>query len=311
MVKQHARWSILAAFAAVYFVWGSTYLAIRFAIETIPPLLMASVRFLIAGTLLYVWMRLRGAPKPTHAQWRSASIIGFTLLLIGNGAVSWAEKVVPSGITALLTTMSPLWFVMLEWMQTRNKPRIETIVGLILGTVGMLVLVDPAQLVGGDQVNLVGAAAIFFASIAWVWGSLYSRKAEFPSSPFLAIAMEMLAGAAFLLAAGFIMGEFSELHLANISARSILALLYLVVFGSLIAFTSYIWLLRASSPSLVSTHAYVNPVVAVFLGWLLADEQLSGRTLLASVIIISAVAIITTVKARRTLHQIEAREKNS
>lgn len=303
MVQQPARWSIVVAFAAVYFVWGSTYLAIRFAIETIPPLLMASVRFFIAGILLYAWTRLRGAPKPTRAQWRSASIIGFTLLLIGNGAVSWAEKVVPSGITALLTTMSPLWFVIIEWLQTRSKPRIETIIGLILGTVGIIVLVDPARLVGGEQVNLLGAASIFFASIAWVWGSLYSRKAELPSSPFLAIAMEMLAGAALLLLASFAMGEFPELHLAGISVRSIFALLYLVVFGSLIAFTSYIWLLRASSPSLVSTHAYVNPVVAVFLGWLLADEPLNGRIFIASVIIISAVAIITTVKARRTLQK--------
>lgn len=299
MTSQHTRWSVLAAFAAVYFIWGSTYLAIRFAIETIPPFLMASVRFIIAGTLLYAWTRLRGAPKPTPSQWRSAFIIGSALLLIGNGTVSWAEKVVPSGITALLTTMSPLWFVVIEWLQTRSKPGIEMIIGLILGTVGMVALVDPAQLVGGDQVNLIGAGTIFLASIAWVWGSLYSRRAELPPSPFLAIAMEMLAGAALLLLASFALGEFSELHLASISMRSIFALMYLTVFGSMIAFTSYVWLLRVSSPSLVSTHAYVNPVVAVFLGWLLADEPINGRIFIASVVIISAVAIITTVKARR------------
>lgn len=300
MTSQHTRWSVLAAFAAVYFIWGSTYLAIRFAIETIPPFLMASVRFIIAGTLLYAWTRLRGAPKPTPSQWRSAFIIGSALLLIGNGTVSWAEKVVPSGITALLTTMSPLWFVVIEWLQTRSKPGIEMIIGLILGTVGMVALVDPAQLVGGDQVNLIGAGTIFLASIAWVWGSLYSRRAELPPSPFLAIAMEMLAGAALLLLASFALGEFSELHLASISMRSIFALMYLTVFGSMIAFTSYVWLLRVSSPSLVSTHAYVNPVVAVFLGWLLADEPINGRIFIASVVIISAVAIITTIKARRS-----------
>lgn len=300
MTSQHTRWSVLAAFAAVYFIWGSTYLAIRFAIETIPPFLMASVRFIIAGTLLYAWTRLRGAPKPTPSQWRSAFIIGSALLLIGNGAVSWAEKVVPSGITALLTTMSPLWFVVIEWLQTRSKPGIEMIIGLILGTVGMVALVDPAQLVGGDQVNLIGAGTIFLASIAWVWGSLYSRRAELPTSPFLAIAMEMLAGAALLLLASFVLGEFSELHLASISMRSIFALMYLTVFGSMIAFTSYVWLLRVSSPSLVSTHAYVNPVVAVFLGWLLADEPINGRIFIASVVIVSAVAIITTIKARRS-----------
>lgn len=305
MTSQHARWSVLAAFAAVYFIWGSTYLAIRFAIETIPPFLMASVRFIIAGTLLYAWTRLRGAPKPTPSQWRSAFIIGSALLLIGNGTVSWAEKVVPSGITALLTTMSPLWFVVIEWLQTRSKPGIEMIIGLILGTVGMVALVDPAQLVGGDQVNLIGAGTIFLASIAWVWGSLYSRKAELPPSPFLAIAMEMLAGAALLLLASFALGEFSELHLASISMRSIFALMYLTVFGSMIAFTSYVWLLRVSSPSLVSTHAYVNPVVAVFLGWLLADEPINGRIFIASVVIISAVAIITTVKARRASQKSE------
>ncbi|MBI3787508.1 MAG: EamA family transporter [Ignavibacteriales bacterium] len=305
MTSQHTRWNVLAAFAAVYFIWGSTYLAIRFAIETIPPFLMASVRFIIAGTLLYTWTRFRGAPKPTLSQWRSAFIIGSALLLIGNGAVSWAEKVVPSGITALLTTMSPLWFVVIEWLQTRTKPGIEMIIGLILGTVGMIVLVDPAQLVGGDQVNLVGAGTIFFASIAWVWGSLYSRRAELPSSPFLAIAMEMLAGAALLILASVVLGEFSELHLASISLRSTLALLYLTVFGSLIAFTSYVWLLRVASPSLVSTHAYVNPVVAVFLGWLLADEPINGRIFIASVVIVSAVVIITTVKARRASQKSE------
>lgn len=305
MTSQHTRWSVLAAFAAVYFIWGSTYLAIRFAIETIPPFLMASVRFIIAGTLLYAWTRLRGAPKPTPSQWRSAFIIGSALLLIGNGTVSWAEKVVPSGITALLTTMSPLWFVVIEWLQTRSKPGIEMIIGLILGTVGMVALVDPAQLVGGDQVNLIGAGTIFLASIAWVWGSLYSRRAELPPSPFLAIAMEMLAGAALLLLASFALGEFSELHLASISMRSIFALMYLTVFGSMIAFTSYVWLLRVSSPSLVSTHAYVNPVVAVFLGWLLADEPINGRIFIASVVIISAVAIITTVKARRASQKSE------
>ena len=169
----------------------------------------------------------------------------------------------------------------------------------------MVVLVDPAQLVGGGQVNLVGAATIFFASIAWVWGSLYSRRAELPSSPFLAVSMEMLAGGVLLLLTGALTGELSELHIASISTRSAFALLYLTVFGSLIAFTSYVWLLRVSSPSLVSTHAYVNPVVAVFLGWLLADESLDGRIVVASVIIVSAVAIIMTVKARRTLRKSE------
>ena len=283
----------------MYVVWGSTYLAIRFAVETLPPLLMAGARFIVSGTFLYAWMRMRGSSKPTVAHWRSATIVGGLLLLVGNGAVAWAEQWVPSGIAALIIASSPLWFVMIDWLQRGAQPTLDVIIGLTLGTVGIVVLIDPVKLVGGDQVHLPGAAVIVVGTFAWVAGSMYSRKAPLPSSPFLATAMEMLAGGVLLTLAGLLFGEGARFDIAEVSARSVISVAYLIVFGSLIAFTSYIWLLKVSPPAQVSTYAYVNPVIAVFLGWLLGDESLGARTLFAATIIVVAVALITTFNARR------------
>lgn len=298
MDSNHPRFKILAAFAAVYIIWGSTYLAIRLAVETIPPFLMSGTRFLLAGGGLYAWLRLKGAGKPTLQHWRSATIVGFMLLVIGNGGVSWAEQFVPSGITALLIAITPLWFVVIDWWSRGVKPTASTIGGLILGTIGILVLVDPVELVGGEQVDLLGAFVLLIATVTWAWGSLYSRHAEMPSSPLLATAMEMLSGGILLILFGTISGEFFRFDASAITAQSLFSLLYLVVFGSLVAFTSYIWLLKAVRPALVSTYAYVNPVIAVFLGWLIAEEPLGGRVLLAAAIIVAAVALITTMNAR-------------
>ena len=299
MDSSHSRFKILAAFAAVYIIWGSTYLAIRLAVESIPPFFMAGSRFVLAGGGLYAWLRVRGAAKPTLSQWKSTTVVGAMLLLIGNGGVSWAEQFVPSGITALLIAITPLWFVVFDWWNRGVKPTASTIGGLILGTIGIIVLIDPVELVGGDQVNLLGAFVLLVATISWAWGSLYSRHAEMPSFPLLATAMEMLSGGILLMIFSAVSGEMFRLDPAAMTTSSILSLFYLVVFGSLVAFTSYIWLLKTVHPALVSTYAYVNPVIAVFLGWLIAGEPLGGRILLAAAIIVAAVALITTMNARK------------
>ncbi|MBI2619338.1 MAG: drug/metabolite exporter YedA [Ignavibacteriales bacterium] len=306
-----SRGKIILAFAAVYVIWGSTYLAIRFAVETLPPFLMAGIRFIIAGGFLYTFLRLRGAARPTPIHWKSASIVGAALLLIGNGGVSWAEQFVPSGITALLIAIVPLWFVVLDWWQRGVQPTLAVIGGLILGTVGVLVLVDPAELVGGEAVHLGGAFVLLVATISWAAGSLYSRRAELPSSPLLATAMEMLSGGVMLLIVSAASGELVPMEIPSINPRSWIALGYLVVFGSLVAFSAYIWLLSHVQPTMVSTYAYVNPVIAVFLGWLLGGEIIGERILLAAAMIVGAVALITSFSARRSAQRRKADRKSN
>lgn len=294
---------VVAAFAAVYVIWGSTYLAIRFAIETMPPFLMAAARFLIAGALLYAWVRLRGAPRPRLIHWRSALIVGGLLLLAGNGVVSWAEQLVPSGIAALLVAMVPVWMALQNWLRPGGtRPRALVIVGLALGFAGVGLLVFRGGDANGGSINLIGAGAILGASFCWAAGSLYSRRAPMPPVPLLATGMEMLCGGALLLILAVALGEPAQLHLEAVSLRSALALVFLIVFGSLIAFTAYVWLLRTVAPARVSTYAYVNPMVAVFLGWAFAGEQVTGQTLLAAGVIVGAVALIMAARAGEAAH---------
>ncbi|HEX7119286.1 MAG TPA: drug/metabolite exporter YedA [Longimicrobiales bacterium] len=289
-----SRARVLAAFAAVYMIWGSTYLAIRFAIETLPPFLMAGVRFLVAGVVMYVWVRLRGAPRPTRAEWMAATVIGALLLLGGNGAVVWAEQRVPSGVASLLVAIVPVWMVLLEWLRPGGtRPTLGVTAGLVVGFAGLALLVGPGEF-GGGAVDTVGAGVLVLGSLTWAVGSIYSRGAKLPSAPLLGTAMEMLAGGALLILAGLLTGEGSRLTLDAVTPRSVLALLYLIGFGSLIGYTAYVWLLKVSTPARASTYAYVNPVVAVFLGWVLADEPLTPRVLAAAAVIIGAVAVITT-----------------
>jgi drug/metabolite transporter (DMT)-like permease len=292
------RAQIIAAFASIYVIWGSTYLAIRYAIETIPPFLMGGARFLVSGALLYIWARYRGAPRPTRLHWRNAIIAGAFLLLGGNGAVIWAEQFVPSGLTALLVSILPFWLVIIEWLRPpRKRPSGAVLAGLVLGFVGIIVLVGPGNVGGRGDVRPLGALVLILGSLAWAIGSFWSRDAKLPDSGLLTTGMEMLGGGVLLLIVGVLSGELSHFDVHHVSRASAIGLAYLVTFGSLLGFTSYIWLLDKVSPARLGTYAYVNPIVAVLLGWAIAGETLSARTAIAAVIVICAVALITTARS--------------
>jgi drug/metabolite transporter (DMT)-like permease len=291
------RWLIPLAFAAIYLIWGSTYLAIRFAIETMPPFLMVGVRFVIAGAPLYLWTRWRGETQPTAANWKATALMGGLLLLGGNGLVSWAELRVSSGLAALLVSTIPLFVVLLEWLGPRSmrvgRPTRLVAIGIAAGLAGIIILVGPGELLG-EGVDPIGALVLVFAALSWAFGSALSRRLSLPASPLQGTAMQMLTGGAMSIGFGIVIGELSGLDLAAISLRSILALAYLIVFGSLLAFTAYVYLLHNVAVSKVSTYAYVNPVVALLLGWALAGEPLGPRTLIAGAVILGAVFLITT-----------------
>jgi drug/metabolite transporter (DMT)-like permease len=293
-----SRSQIIAAFASIYLVWGSTYLAIRYAIETIPPFVMGGIRFLVSGAMLYAWARYRGAPSPTRLHWRNAAIAGAFLLLGGNGAVVWAEQFVPSGLTALLVSILPFWLVIIEWIRPpRRRPSGLVLVGLVLGFIGIIVLVGPGNVGGHGDIRPLGALVLILGSLSWAIGSFWSRDAKLPESGLLTTGMEMLAGGSLLLIVGVLSGELSHFNINQVSRDSTLGLLYLITFGSLIGFTSYIWLLDKVSPARLGTYAYVNPLVAVLLGWAIAGEKLSIRTGVAAAIVICAVALITSARS--------------
>jgi drug/metabolite transporter (DMT)-like permease len=301
--RRHAsRAQIVAAFASIYLIWGSTYLAIRYAVETIPPFLMGGIRFVVSGALLYLWARSRGAPRPTRLHWRNAIIAGGFLLLGGNGAVVWAEQFVPSGLTALLVSILPFWLVIIEWVRPpRQRPSGAVLIGIVLGFIGIVVLVGPSDVGGHGDVSPLGALVLILGSLSWAIGSFWSRDAQLPESGLLTTGMEMLGGGALLLIVGALTGELSDIDVHRISNASAVGLVYLITFGSLLGFTSYIWLLDKVSPARLGTYAYVNPIVAVLLGWAIAGEKLSIRTAVAAAIVICAVALITTARSTATV----------
>ncbi|MEO8191194.1 MAG: drug/metabolite exporter YedA [Acidobacteriota bacterium] len=292
MAPAPARAHLVAGFAAVYILWGSTYLAIRFAVESFPPFVMAGTRHLTAGLILFAFLRARGVALPDRRHWKSAAIIGGLLLLGGNGFVSWAEQRVPSGLAALIVASVPIWMAIVHGVIRRRRPPAPVLAGLLVGLAGLVLLVLPGRFGGGGHVDPLGAAALVFAALSWVIGSLYSRRAVLPASTLLAIAIEMIAGGTILWIFGLAFGEGARIHLAAISTRSVLALAYLIVFGSLIGFSAYIWLLKVTTPARVTTYGYVNPVVAVLLGWAFAGEALTVRIGLAALAIVGAVALI-------------------
>jgi drug/metabolite transporter (DMT)-like permease len=284
---------VALALAVVYVVWGSTYLAIRFAIETLPPFTMAGLRFLLAGGALFAWARATGAPAPRGGHWGPSALIGALLLLGGNGGVVWAELRVPSGVTALLVAIEPVWVALLApLLLGHRRAGLRVAAGLAAGLLGVAVLVVDPRGLDPSSVDPLGAAVLLAAALSWAIGSLVSLRFELPESRALASGMQMLAGGALLTVLGGAAGEWSRLATGTPSLRSLAAFAYLVLFGSILAFSAYGFLLRAARPTVAATYAFVNPVVAVLLGWALAGEPLGWRVGVASVLILAAVALL-------------------
>ena len=300
--------ALIAGLVTIYLVWGSTYLAIRVAVETIPPFLMAGVRFLVAGSLLTAWIALTGGFRATPRQWFDNAMIGALLLLGGNGMVAWAEQTVPSGIATLIISVSPLFIVLLDWLvlvvgkdETRGtRPTAATFVGLALGFVGLMLLVGPDLSQSAGRLDPWRVGGLVLACLSWGAGSIYIRYARQPAAPFTGAAIQQLTGGVWLVIVSLALREPWHFELAAVSRRSLIALGYLVVAGSLVGFTTFAWLLKHGTPAKVSTYAYVNPVVAVFLGWLILHEPVSPRIFVAAGVIIAGVAIITVAKNRKS-----------
>jgi drug/metabolite transporter (DMT)-like permease len=277
------------AFVAIYVIWGSTYLAIRYAVETIPPLVAAGIRHSIAGAIMLIWAWLRGF-RPTGAQWLAGFVLGAFFFLIGHGTLHWAEQYVGSGLAALLIATEPMFILVLGWMMGRQRISGISALGLGLGVAGVAVLMGAELTVKGS--SLVGLLAVLLGSLSWSFGVVISPRLKLPSDALGRTALPTICGAAMLLIAARVTGEFQQTHWASITLRSVFGLGYLITFGSVVAFTSYIWLLQRVPPALVATHTYANPVVAVLLGWFLAHEPLTMRVVLASVAILGAIVLI-------------------
>ncbi len=283
------------AFAAVYLLWGSTYLFIRVGVETIPPFMLAGLRHLIFGATLFPIIRGITREKPSAAQWSTTVVTGLLLLLCGNGVVSWAETRLPSGIAALLVATVSLWMVLIDWLRPGGvRPAPRVLVGFVLGFGGIALLVGPAQFGNSERVDPLGSFALVLASLAWAGGSIYSRHHPTPNSPLLGATMQSISGAAGLWLVALLTGEIRNFQLAQVSRRSWLAVFYLVIFGSALGFSAYVYILRHSTASRVATYAFVNPVVALFLGSFFGKEAVSLRTLVASATILAAVLLVIT-----------------
>jgi len=289
---------IWTALLALYLVWGSTYLGIKVAIETIPPFLHAGIRFFISGLILIIWQRAAGQEFPTRKQWRSTAIVGLLLLLGGNGLVAWAEQFIPSGVAALVIASSPMFLVIGEAIRPNGvKPNWQGIVGLAAGFAGIFLLIGPAEISGSAaKMNPFGVAALLTACLSWSAGSIYSKSVDLPKSSLMNTGAQMLMGSVGLFIVSLGAGEWSGWNFAAVSSRSLFGLSYLILVGSLIGFASYGWLLQNAPISLVSTYAYVNPIVAVFLGTWLAHEPLEPRIWLAAGIIVGSVVFINSAK---------------
>jgi drug/metabolite transporter (DMT)-like permease len=298
---------VLLCFATVYVVWGSTFYAIRVGIESFPPFLLAGIRHLSVGLFFYPTFRILSREKPTLSEWRTAFVTGCLLLAIGNGTVSWAEQTVPSGIAALLVATVSLWMVLADWVRPGGiRPGPRVFAGLLLGFAGMALLVGPRHLAHSERIDPVGAGALIVASLAWAAGSIYARHHPLPRSPLLGAGMQTLCGGAVLCLFALSIGELRDFHLASVTMRSWMALLYLFVLGSAVGFSAYVYILKHSTASRVATYAFVNPVVALFLGWFLASEPLSLRTAVASGIILTAVLLVITAPHRNPVEAEEA-----
>jgi drug/metabolite transporter (DMT)-like permease len=286
------NWRVIAAFAAVYIVWSSSYLGIRFALETLPPFFISGLRFLIAGTLIYGLARWKGAPAPTRIQWRSAALLGLFMFFIANGCLMWAETTLASGLAATLYATVPLWFALLGWLWLGDKrPDARTVIGLVTGFGGIILLINPGS--AASSLNPLGVVLVLISAASWAFGSLLSRRVQTPDSLMLGAGMNLITSGIMLTTASLLTGEFAKIVPAAVSLRSLVAIVYLAVASSTIAFLAYTWLLAHVPANRVATYAYVNPVFAVLLGALMGGESLTPLELLASAIIIASVALIT------------------
>jgi drug/metabolite transporter (DMT)-like permease len=294
-------WKTLLAFAIIYFVWGSTFLAIRIGVAEVPPFLLAALRFLIAGVVLYAWMLLRREPSPTRRQWGSVLLLAFLIFVVDYGLLFWAEQRVPSGIAAVMMATIPVFMALSEIIFLRTQQlTVRLSLALLIGIAGVAVLMSHSLNLGAAPVDRVGAIALIIASIAWAIASALTRKLPLPSSKIMSSGAQMFAGGILLTLTSAALGEFRNFHPASISAKAWLSLLYLIVAGSIIAFTAYVWLIHHESPTKVGTYAYVNPVVAVVLGYFLGGELLDTRTVLGTAFVLISVIVITTTRAQKT-----------
>jgi len=306
---------VLAAFATVYIVWGSTYFGIRYAVESIPPFLMGGSRFFVAGAVLFTWSQRKGFSWPTGRQWRDATIVGCLMLLGGNGGVTWAEQTVPSSVTALIVAIAPLWMVLLEWREPGGRrPTLRVFAGLLVGFIGVAYLVLAGHGYDGGALNPWGIAAILFATVTWAAGSVFSRCATKPKSALTSTGMQMIAGGGVMMIVGFALGEGPQFSFSTVTAVSAWAWVYLALFGSLIGFTAYLWLLQVSTPSKVSTTSFVNPLIAVVLGCTLGGEPFTPKLLLSgAMILVAVILILRSAKPRkqstRTVSILKAEEE--
>ncbi len=286
------RLKLLAAFFAVYFIWGTTYLAIKYAVETIPPFLMMGMRSLSAGTVLYLWGRLRGDANVARQELPPLILIGFLFFLIGHGILAWAEQTVPSGVAALLIASEPIILALFEPLFTREG-RVEkrTLLGMLIGVSGLAVLVMP-QGYDFKNANVLGSFGILVGTCSWASGAIYSRVAKLPRSPFITSGLQLIFGGLLLVLASSMLGEWSAFRFSHVALRSWLGLAYLVLFGSIITFSAYTWLLTVTSATRISTHTFINPVVAMLVGWAFAGEALTAEVLAATVLILISVYLV-------------------
>jgi drug/metabolite transporter (DMT)-like permease len=301
---------LVAAFFAVYVFWGSTYLAIKYAMQTLPPFLMAGSRFAFAGGILLLWARLsKDYERPKREHWRTSFIVGTLLLLGGNGGVVLAQHFIPSSLAALLVATEPLWIVLLSWLWLgHGRPTGKVVLGLIVGFVGVALLVSGRGTTGlqsGDIGQWIGVVAVMIGALSWAAGSIYGLRGATPKSPLQAAGMQMTAGSFSLLLVGIIRGEWSTFDPSAVSSASVFGLIYLIIFGSLLGFTAYSWLLKNARPSMVATYAYVNPVIAVLLGWLIAGEAMTGQMLIAAGVIVGSVVLITSQNTKDPEEEVE------
>lgn len=294
-----ARWKLILAFAAIYFIWGSNYLAIRVAVETIPPFLLGSGRFFFAGIVLILWAWRRGDALPTRVNWVAGTVTGGLLFAISTGGLMWASQFVPSSITAVMNALIPMWMILIAWLWTHaERPDWSTLAGIVLGFIGILFLVLPNGSNGGAELHLAGMVTVMITPIVWAFGTVYAQRAALPQSPLMSTGIQLLAGGALLFPFSLLSGELAEFQFSQVAPIGFVLFLYLLIAGSLVSFTSYVWLTQVSTPARISTYAYVNPVVALVLGATLGEESLTQWSVLGALIILGSVVIITTAQSQ-------------